>query len=192
MKKQAIPLLVAIVAFAGLQGCDTARSLAGMQKQVPDEFEVVTRAPLSLPPDFGLRTPQPGADRPQELTPRDQARSILLRNSGNKETTAIQAAVESGRFSPGEAALLARAGAVNVDPKIRQTINNESTALVDESKSFTQKLLFWQDPPEPGQIVDPGKESRRIREARAMGDPVSKGEVPVIERKEKGWFEGIF
>jgi len=163
-----------------------------MQKQVPDEFEVVTRAPLSLPPDFGLRTPQPGAERPQELTPRDQARRILLRNSDNKESTAMTAAVESGRFSPGEAALLARAGAVNVDPKIRQTINNESTALVDESKSFTQKLLFWQDPPEPGQTVDPDKESRRIREARAMGDPVNKGEVPVIERKEKGWLEGIF
>ena len=41
-------------------------------------------------------------------------------------------------------------------------------------------------------IVDPGKESQRIRQARSLGDPISKGNVPIIERKEKGWLEGIF
>jgi hypothetical protein len=100
--------------------------------------------------------------------------------------------VKSGRFSPGEAALLARAGAVNADPGIRQTINKESSALVEESDTVTRKILFWQKAEEPGMIVDPGKESQRIRQARSLGDPISKGNVPIIERKEKGWLEGIF
>ena len=130
MNRRVISISVAFAARTALCGCDTAKSLAGMQKQVPDEFEVVTRAPLSLPPDFGLRTPKPGAERPQDIRPRDQARTILLRNSGNIEQTKIQAAVKSGRFSPGEAAILARAGAVNVDPGIRQTINNESSLYI--------------------------------------------------------------
>jgi hypothetical protein len=192
MKRRVISISVALAALTSLWGCDAAKSVAGLQKQVPDEFEVVTRAPLSLPPDFGLRTPKPGAERPQEIRPRDQARTILLRNSGNRDQSKIQAAVKSGRFSPGEAALLARAGAVNVDPGIRRTINNESSALVEESETITRKLLFWQEAKKPGVIVDPGKESQRIREARALGDPVSKGNVPIIERKEKGWLEGIF
>ncbi len=192
MKRRAISVSVAFVAFAALYGCDTVKSIAGMQKQVPDEFEVVTRAPLSLPPDFGLRSPEPGAERPQDVKPRDEARTILLRNSSSGDQTKIQEAVKSGRFSAGEAAILARAGAVNVDPGIRQTINSESSALADESNTITSKLLFWQDKPQPGTVVDPSKESRRIREARALGDKVNKGEVPIIERKEKGWLEGIF
>lgn len=192
MNKNAIPLLLACAALVGLGGCETAKSVVGMQKQAPDEFEVVTRAPLSIPPDYGLRPPAPGAERPQDVAPRDEARRILLRNSGNQVQTQADEAVRSGRFSRGEAALLARAGAVDADPSIRQKVNQESTALADESDTITQKLLFWQDPPAPGQVVNAEQESRRIREARAMGDPVNKGDVPVIERKEKGWLEGIF
>ncbi len=192
MNFRPIILCVAATAMVALTGCEAAKSIAGMQKQVPDEFEVVSRAPLSIPPDFGLRSPKPGAERPQELNPRERARTILLRNTTGRDQDKVEAAVKSGRFSTGEAAILARAGAVNADPAIRRTINSESTALAEESKTFTRKLLFWQTPPEPGTVVDPEKESRRIRGARAMGDPVNKGEVPVIERKEKGWLEGIF
>jgi hypothetical protein len=192
MKRRVISISVAVAALIALGGCETVKSVAGLQKQVPDEFEVVTRAPLSLPPDFGLRTPNPGAERPQDVRPRDQARNILLRNSPNSDQRKIREAVKSGRFSPGEAALLARAGAVNADPGIRQTINKESSALVEESDTVTRKILFWQKVEKPGMIVDPGKESQRIRQARSLGDPISKGNVPIIERKEKGWLEGIF
>lgn len=192
MMPKPIVISAVIVALAALTGCEAAKSVAGLKKQAPDEFEVVSRAPLSIPPDFGLRSPAPGAERPQELNPREQAKTILLRNSSRPEQTGMQEAVSSGRFTRGEAAILAKAGAVNVDPSIRQKVNQESTALAEESESFTRRLLFWQEKPQPGTIVDAEKESRRIRSARAMGDPVSKGNVPVIQRKEKGWLEGIF
>jgi len=192
MMPKPIVISVVIVALAALTGCEAAKSVAGLKIQAPDEFEVVSRAPLSIPPDFGLRSPAPGAERPQELNPREQAKTILLRNSSRPEQTGMQEAVSSGRFTRGEAAILAKAGAVNVDPSIRQKVNQESTALAEESESFTRRLLFWQEKPQPGTIVDAEKESRRIRSARAMGDPVSKGNVPVIQRKEKGWLEGIF
>ena len=35
---------------------------------MPDEFAVESRAPLTVPPDFDLRPPEPGAPRPQEKT----------------------------------------------------------------------------------------------------------------------------
>ena len=37
----------------------------------PDEFGVVSRAPLSQPPDFALRPPRTGEKRPNEVTPRE-------------------------------------------------------------------------------------------------------------------------
>jgi hypothetical protein len=88
--------------------------------------------------------------------------------------------------------LLGRAGALGADPVIRRTVDQESTALVDESRGLMDRILFWQEPEEPGTLVDPEKEARRLREVHALGKPVNKGDVPVIERKERGWLEGIF
>lgn len=47
----------------GVSGCESTRETFGLNKQSPDEFAVVSRAPLSLPPDFTLRVPEPGAPR---------------------------------------------------------------------------------------------------------------------------------
>ena len=175
-----------------LSGCEAVRSISGLEKQAPDEFAVVTRAPLSVPPDFGLRPPAPGVERPQEKTVRNEARDILLRNSSVTPQQAQRQAVAAGRFSPGEAALLSRAGALNPDPGIRQTVNRESTAIAEASAGFLDKVIFWQEPEKPGKVVDADSEARRLREVRAMGDAPNKGEVPVIERKRRGWLEGIF
>ena len=60
----------AVLVVAGLMvgACGDTRKVLGYDKVTPDEFKVVSRAPLSLPPDYGLRPPQPGAPRPQEGT----------------------------------------------------------------------------------------------------------------------------
>ena len=44
----------------------------------PDEFLTVSTAPLTVPPEYGLRPPAPGQPRPQELAPESAARQILL------------------------------------------------------------------------------------------------------------------
>jgi hypothetical protein len=189
-------LILAALCLGGaaiaLSGCDSARSALGMEKQAPDEFAVVTRAPLTMPPDYGLRPPTPGADRPQEHNPRSQARAILLGNTAAGAGDAEADAVASGRFSKGEAAILGHAGALNPDPMIRQTVNRESTALVDADKSMFDALLFWQKPEPPGKVVDPAKEAQRLREDAALGKSPADGKVPEITRKERGWLEGLF
>ncbi len=48
-----------------------------MDRSSPDEFAVESRAPLTIPPDFALRPPQPGAPRPQEITAADRTRSAF-------------------------------------------------------------------------------------------------------------------
>jgi len=50
----------ALVAAAGLAGCQSTQKALGMSKVTPDEFRVVTKAPLVVPPDYALRPPAPG------------------------------------------------------------------------------------------------------------------------------------
>jgi len=65
--------LAAVALAVSLAGCQQTRQALGLEKTAPDEFQVVARAPLSLPPDYNLLPPQPGVARPQEGTTRDQA-----------------------------------------------------------------------------------------------------------------------
>src|SRR5919107_5327952 len=91
-----------LLAAAGC-GNDTARTF-GFTRDAPDEFQVTTRAPLSLPPSLGeLPVPRPGAVRPQELSPRAAAESTL-------SPSAALASGTPARPSSAEAALLSQAG----------------------------------------------------------------------------------
>ena len=186
----------AALAAASLSGCDSARETFGFTKQAPDEFEVVTRAPLVIPPDYGLRPPQPGAQRPQEKEIRDQARETVTgRNAdaGRPQLASTNPAPSAGPpRSEGERALLSKAGALDADPGIRRTVDRESTLLAEADSEFIDKLIFWQEKPPPGTVVDPEAETKRIREAMAQGDAPTKGDTPTIKRRKKGWLEGIF
>jgi len=173
---------VVLLALA-VSGCGETRKALGWEKTAPDEFAVVSRAPLSMPPDFRLRPPQPGAPRPQEASARDMAREAVVGGASQHV---------SGR-SGAEATLLSKAGAGQVEPGIRTAVNRETQVLADAERSFTDRLVFWRDTePNSGPLVDPRKESQRIRENQALGKPANSGETPVIQRRQKGLLEGIF
>jgi len=63
------PLLIA--------GCTDFKRSIGLEPTLPDEFAVESRAPLTIPPDFELRPPQPGASRPQEKSADQQAKQLI-------------------------------------------------------------------------------------------------------------------
>ncbi len=175
---------VIVTLLAGLVagGCESARKTIGLEKAAPDEFSVYTRAPLSLPPDYGLRPPAPGSDRPQKVNPRDIAEQAIL--GGQSQAAA--------GGSPGVQALLRDTGALTSDPEIRVTINRETSILAEEDQDIAERILFWGKPIEYGRVVDPGKESQRILKNQALGRPITEGETPTIKRKRKGLLEGLF
>ena len=55
-------LLLGATAFL-VSACGEIREDLGLGRNVPDEFAVVEHPPLSMPPDFSLRPPRPGAWR---------------------------------------------------------------------------------------------------------------------------------
>jgi len=71
--------LLAVIACAGvvLAGCSEVKRAIGIDRAPPDEFAVESRAPLTIPPDFALRPPQPGAGRPQEVSAAEKARKLV-------------------------------------------------------------------------------------------------------------------
>jgi len=68
-----------VAAASLLAGCTDFRRTIGLEQVAPDEFAVESRAPLTIPPEFDLRPPQPGAPRPQEKSPNQQARQVFER-----------------------------------------------------------------------------------------------------------------
>lgn len=176
-----LPLLAAC-------GGDVTRTL-GLTRDAPDEFQVVTRAPLSLPPSLGnLPTPRPGATRPQELSAREQGESTIAPGAALGQG-------RSSRASGGEAALLAQAGATpgaSASGDIRRRVDEEAFRLDRPTQSFADRLIFWRDPPTPGTTLDPAREQQRLRENAALGRPPVEGETPIIQRRRRGLLEGIF
>ncbi|MEE2998398.1 MAG: DUF3035 domain-containing protein [Pseudomonadota bacterium] len=191
MKSIFYPIYVFLAIVILLSGCEKTKQVMGQTKEGPDEFSVFQRAPLSLPPDYQLKPPKPGSERPQSVNPRDRAIQAL---GANKFKTHHQNLTKKdlSNLSRGELTVLQLTGATQADPSIRIKIEEETSILITESKSLTDKIAFWQSPHKFGTVIDPAKETKRIRRNQALGTPLNKGDIPVITRKQKAIFQDVF
>ena len=141
-----------------LSGCSgTVQDRLGVGNRPPDEFQVVRRAPLVLPPDYNLRPPGQVQGAVRSSTS-DDAREIVTG----------RAAEPAPGQSAGERALLASVG-VESEPGIRERLLAENTELtqLDESRflfilDFQRDALTYSDA-----VIDPDEESARLDEEGA-------------------------
>jgi hypothetical protein len=182
--RRAALLVIGTAALSACSGNDLVRTF-GLVRDAPDEFQVTTRAPLSMPPDFALRPPRPGEARPQEQSTRNAAESTLV-------PQAALAGPANGPSTAGQQALVAAAGPP-APSDIRAKIASESSLDVPD-QTLTERLMFWKPKPIPGTLVDPNKEALRLRENSALGQNVEQGDTPIIQRvnPKAGLFSGIF
>jgi hypothetical protein len=179
-------LVILAVSLLVLAGCGDVKQSLGLGRSTPDEFAVVDRPPLSMPPDFGLRPPRPGAPRPQEVDMSQRANDVLFAGADKK----ADALANRSEQSAAEKALLAQSGADKAPSDIRSVINQESAEKVGVSEHLVQELLWWKKDQPQGTTVDAAAEAARIKEAKDKGEPINKGATPVIE-KDKGGFLGL-
>ena len=149
--------LGALALVVSLSACESLNETFGFGKKAPDEFSVVRSAPLTLPPEYTLRPPQPGAPNANEASARDQAESVLLEEAGVSPA-------ESAAATSGETALIERAGAADVDPNIRQNLNRGVSRDAPKDEGFFDSLMFWRDDDPPGDVIDADAEAERLRE----------------------------
>jgi hypothetical protein len=155
-------LTLAASAALAVSACGSLKQGIGLTKVVPDEFVTVSTAPLSVPPEYGLRPPAPGQPRPQELAPESAARQILL---GQR-----QAITRTG----GEQALVSAARADRADPLARYVVDDEFGGLAHKEESWANRIMFWRRDDAASQsatttqtsqgplVIDPASEAARL------------------------------
>ena len=198
MNRRSVAFAVAGLTAVLLGGCSGAREAIGIDKRKPpDEFQVTTRQPLTLPPNYQLRPPQPGA-APLETAVTEQAKQTVFGKEG-AQTKGMSAGGKGdlaslpgfARRSAGEQALLGKAGAASADPNIRILVDRDSLQIADANKGLIDDLLFWRKPEEPGVIIDASKEADRLKTNAAAGKAPTEGDVPTFKRKSRGILDGL-
>jgi DUF3035 family protein len=71
------PIFILCLLSISVSGCSNFKQMIGIERTSPDEFAVESRAPLTVPPDFDLRPPAPGASRPQEVSAANKAQTAI-------------------------------------------------------------------------------------------------------------------
>lgn len=170
-----------LAALLAMAGCDTIGNplvALGRKPPAPDEFQVVSRAPLRMPASADLPTPRPGVPSPLEPDPRAEAIAAL----GGSPAAGTAAAP-----SPGEAAILESADAASADPAIRTTLAEEAAeedGAYERPNVFELIGLSGGDPVveevDPGEALDPVAESQRLQRegVRAPNDPEARAPEP--------------
>lgn len=131
MRLRTATVLTLATSMLALGACASVSQGIGLTKVTPDEFLTVSTAPLTVPPEYGLRPPAPGQPRPQELAPESAARQILL---GQRQAVTR---------SPGEQVLVAQAGGDRADPLARYVVDDEFGDLAHKEEGWANRILFW-------------------------------------------------
>ncbi len=226
-----IPALM-LCALAACSGGDVKESL-GLNKEGPDEFVVVSRPPLALPPDFDLQPPRPGAEPPHVKTTEQQAHDALIGKSNApdattaagantaattptgivlgtdsnpdkpsldefmngtptppKVETAVTPVVIGDAPTPASASFLKRLGAESADTDIRSQLQTDLTTPHDnpDAGSLLEQI---EGNTRQETIVDPAKESERLRGNKDDNKAVTEGDTPTIDNSPKSVLDEI-
>ncbi len=198
-------IALALLLVSSLTGCGAMRTALGVSKRPPDEFAIMTKAPLVMPPDFSLRPPQPGAEQPQVATPGEEARQTIFGLDAKRN------AAEVGQ-SQGEFALLQKADAQNADAEIRETLNQDLVEPRKRRGFFGRMLHPFENRTAKADAVNPATEKARLDEdmshptarvdqsALPTGEPgatpktdeaAPKTDAPEKEKKKHGFFHRL-
>jgi hypothetical protein len=189
---------LAILALAACDGGSVRQNL-GLDRAAPDEFRVVSRPPLSVPPEFTLRPPMPGEPPlgvPQAET---QAKSLILKNDGDTSTRILQLPsvetavdpVQSGELtSSAESSFLSKAGTSAAEKEIRSTLIKEAKEEPETTQDVSP-LESWLGIGSADPVVDPKGEAERLRENKDAGKPVNEGEVKTEDSAKKSVIDKI-
>lgn len=170
MRSLALPA-IALAALAGLSACgavDDVRSIAReLGKDERSGDDVGSNAPLTLPPDAGLRPPSTPSQSGAETGNRARVVLRVPQDSGTGPGTR-----RPGDRSDSEGDVLRRAGMrSDTSNVVRRTVDIESDRRSTGEQSFTDRVLKFDPNAKP-------PESKDEQDARRVAS-----DVPVIKRK---------
>jgi hypothetical protein len=185
-----------VLGLTALSGCtgSNVRETLGITRKAPDEFRVVSRPPLTVPPQFSLRPPSIDEESPNQLATSAQAKELLMGSAENnalapasgKKANSQVASTGITTASKADAQFLERAGAPQANPNIRRELTEEKITKQhqQEEESWWDKISMFPESKDP--TVNANKESERIQANEESGKPVTDGETPVVKSKDRG------
>jgi hypothetical protein len=158
-------ILGAVTLLSMLSACSDFRKAIGTEKSSPDEFQVVVRPSLVLPPNFSSRpTAATGAQTAASIASDAQAQaSVLL---GARETGASD---YSDIFAFDK-----------IVEDVRSKVDEETAGIKFERRLPIQVLFGGL--PDVGPVIDKMAEDRRIRRNRLENRSLSYGATPAIDK----------
>ena len=135
LKPAIIPVILISALASG--GCSSATKALGLTKQAPNEFNILTKAPLIVPPEYNLLPPRVGESSSENNYSQKAARDALIGN------------IDAAEPSRGEIVLMSKAGVGQANQEIRVEIDGQNS-VERKTRGFASRVLFWQD----GQILD--------------------------------------
>jgi len=178
--KQVVYLMLLLPLLAA---CSDVRQTVGLGRNNPDEFTVVENPPLSMPPDFELRPPDPNALNPKGA----EAAQVTAAKAVGQDIQVEDAG------SAGVEAFLTQAKATEAKDDIRGTIDKESEGVVVKDKGFVDRLMVWKDVKQSDPTVNAPAEAVRVdTESKTNNGFISGGGAQFNQNKPKAPLEGIF
>jgi len=158
-------ILGVVTLLSMLSACSDFRKAIGTEKSSPDEFQVVVRPSLVLPPNFSSRpTAATGAQTAATVASDAQAQaSVLL---GARETGASD---YSDIFAFDK-----------IVEDVRSKVDEETAGIKFERRLPIQVLFGGL--PDVGPVIDKMAEDRRIRRNRLENRSLSYGATPAIDK----------
>ena len=156
--------LATLLGVAGitLSACSDFRRAIGTEKSSPDEFAVVVRAPLSLPPDFTLRPTGPDDETAAAAPLATEVAESLF----GQERQTLTGYDELFSIS-------------SIEPDIR-TLVDEETAGIRFERRLPIQILFG-GLADVGPVINQIEEDARVRRNRAENLPLNQGSTPAID-----------
>ncbi|MEO0957072.1 MAG: DUF3035 domain-containing protein [Pseudomonadota bacterium] len=185
MNRRVTTMAALLAGAAALAGCDKIGSpldVFAKKKPSPDEFKVVARAPLYVPPQVSagqqvqaLPEPRPGAPSPLDPQPGRDAQAALLGAGAG-------AAGVGTTPSRGEQVLVG-AAATGADGEIRTALEADAVAEAEAEAAgpYVPPSIFevigLSEPPafDPEDVIEPVPESQRLQRSGipAPNDPTA-------------------
>lgn len=191
-------LIVAGLALTATACSSEVKESLGLKRNVPDEFRVIARPPLSVPPNFSLRPPLDEEPVTKKTQMRDEARKVLISEDAQGTVGAVPTpqVTTNDPISPAERKFLSNAGADEANPGIKNILEEENTVQPEEPEKkpgFWDKVMKRDEKEEkPDPVVDAVKESERIKANKKESKPVTDGETPTVQPGSQNILQRIF
>ena len=162
MTRQLVMTAIAVMTALGLSACSDFRRSIGEEKSKPDEFQVVVRPPLSLPPGFS-ETADNIIEKTETSKGDAQSQTAELLGANNVENSSFNGLFD---FS-------------SVPDDIRTKVDEETYGVQIE-KRLPLQILFG-GLPDVGPILDKMAEDSRLRKNRAEELAPTEGGTKAID-----------